>query len=174
MIPVIYQCCDESTVDISVEDSLLTTWSDHPPLVDDLVSMGGDRKWRVVEVSEFKPVALAEDIAAVYLVEVHVDGLPVPSKDKWVSNTFKDDHPDESIDLKLVDNAIEIGFDMRGFAPEIGSHLLDYEQICNTTAMRSIERPWVVDRVALYLPSGTAPYSKVHLCHCKKLSLVAA
>jgi hypothetical protein len=173
MFPVIYECCDELTIDLPVERSVQVEWSDRRPIVGDLVSMGKSERWQVVEVACFEPADLSQDVKAVFLVQVHIQGLVIPPREQWMCNLFKDAHPDESIHLNLVDDAIEIGFNMDGQSPDIGSHLLNYEQICETTAMRSIERPWIVDRIALYLPNGTAPYSKVHLCHCKALSLIA-
>lgn len=173
MLPVIIQCFDSSLVNLECEDELITRWQESPPKVGETISMGGESRWTILEVHIFQSFTPLHSVEAVYLANVHIDGQPLPSKEQWTYNIFKDDYPNESIYIRLVNDAIEIGFHMDGLTPTVGTQLEGYEQIGDTTSFKSVPRPWVISEVESYLPVGNAPYSKVDVCLCRELALVA-
>jgi hypothetical protein len=170
----IYQCCLEELVQVPKEISAHAVWcvgqnpseAVCPPVPGELVSMGKEQRWQVVEVLPFQAPDSAQNLLEVYLVQVHLKGLAVPPRKQWACNYAKEDYPNESIFLNVTGDGLQLGFDMRGLAPSRGERLMSYESTEHPTLMRPIPRPWIVDRVDAYLPTSQSPYTRIDLAWC--------
>lgn len=185
MYLLIYVCCKESDRQHALEQSVRTEWVEQLPAIADLVSMGRQKRWHIVELVAYKPVVLepvmlGQDVHAVYLAQVHREDLPLAPRAEW---SFC--HPQESVHVHLanVDTpALQLGFNALGEPPHIGARLtLDQsesdpsEAIGTQLTQPELTQPeltqtkrtqWVIDRYDTYLPESHASYHAIYLAWC--------
>lgn len=160
MYLLIYACCKESDRQHTHEQSVRMEWAEQPPAIDDLVSMGKQKRWHIVELTAYKPVMLGQDVRAVYLAQVQREDLPLAPKSEW--SFFQ---PRENIHIHLTEvgeSALQLGFNTMGEPPRMGARLtLDPSIAPDTMANR-----WVIDRYDTYLPESAMSYHAIYLAWC--------
>ena len=160
---LIYACCKASDRLHLAESSVRAEWA-QPPALGDIVSMGRQKRWIVVEVAAYKPVGLQQEVQAVYLVYLQREDLPLAPKSEW--SFFQ---PQETIQVQLsAVNApvLQLGFNVLGQPPRIGEQVKQDESMPDFKLVRSIPKEWLIDRYDTYLPENQAPYSAVYLAWC--------
>ena len=164
MYLLIYVCCKESDRQHAHEQSVRTEWVEQLPAIDDLVSMGRQKRWHIVELVAYKPVVLepvmlGQDVRAVYLAQVQREDLPLAPKAEW---SFS--HPQESVHIHLAsvgNPMLQLGFNALGEPPHIGARLT-LDPLDATDA----NKEWVIDRYDTYLPESHAAYHAIYLAWC--------
>jgi hypothetical protein len=161
---LIYACCKESDRLYLDESSVRIEWAESTPALNDIISMGRQKRWVVVEIAAYKPVNLGQAVQAVYLVYVQREDLPLAPKVDW--SFF---HPQENIHVFLsaiAEPELQLGFNIMGDPPRLGERLLAQEIAPYPRQIRSVPREWVVDRYDTYLPEHQTAYSAIYLIWC--------
>jgi hypothetical protein len=165
MYLLIYACCKESDRQHASEQSVRLEWAEQPPAIDDLVSMGRQKRWRLVELVAYKPVVLEavmleQDVRAVYLAQVQREDLPLAPRSEW---SFS--HPQENMHIHLTaigEPALQLGFNVLGEPPCIDAPLL----LAPSPAPTMLVNQWVIDRYDTYLPENNTSYHAIYLAWC--------
>lgn len=153
---LLYACCQAFDRQHPAEQSVLVEWTEQPPAIGDVVSMGRQKHWAIVEVAAYKPITLGQAVRAVYLAFVQREDLPLTPKADW---SF---HPQKTIHVHLTaidEPELQLGFNVLGDPPQIGECLLSHEATTPKVA-------WVIDRYDTYLPEAHASYSAIYLAWC--------
>ncbi len=164
MYLLIYACCKESDRQHPDERSVRVEWSEQPPALCDIVSMGKQKCWTIVEIAAYRPVVLGQEVRAVYLAYVQRDGLPLAPKTEW--SFF---HPQENIHIHLTgigEPALQLGVNVLGDPPRFGERVTQEAPILPSEPARSEVRTWVIDRYDTYLPEDQPTYSAIYLVWC--------
>lgn len=160
MYLLIYACCKESDRQHTHEQSVRMEWAEQPPAIADLVSMGKQKRWNIVELTAYKPVMLGQEVRAVYLAQVQREDLPLAPKSEW--SFF---HPHENMHIHLTavgEPALQLGFNVLGEPPQMGTRLV-FDQ---ATPLVVPPQKWVLDRYDTYLPESAASYHAIYLAWC--------
>lgn len=160
MYLLIYACCKESDRQHAHEQSMRIEWAEQPPAIDDLVSMGKQKRWHIVELTTYKPVMLGQDVRAIYLAQVQREDLPLAPRSEW---SFC--HPQENVHVHLTavgESALQLGFNTIGEPPCMGARLV----LDPSTSLNAMPSEWVIDRYDTYLPENSASYHAIYLAWC--------
>lgn len=160
---LIYACCKASDR-LHLAESSVRVELAQPPALNDIVSMGRQKRWVVVEIAAYKPVGLRQEIQAVYLVHLQREDLPLAPRSEW--SFFQ---PQETVQVQLSavnEPALQLGFNVLGQPPRIGDRVMPDQPVSNFKLVRSIPKAWLIDRYDTYLPENQAPYSAVYLAWC--------
>lgn len=164
---IVYLCCQELDCNQN-EQPIQLEWSDHQPRCGDTIAMGDQQRWLIVDVMPYQ--STAADL--VFLVHVNPSHQLCDRKE-WDSSFAR---ANENIHIELSNRgepALQIGFNVLGQAPQIGSRLMNYEPTNHPTLMKETPSEWVVDRYDEFLPTApNAPYNAIYLSWCKQLALV--
>ena len=167
---IFYEAIQESQLDRQAgEQGELVLWQ-RPPLVDDEVLMGSDRRWRVVKIETYQ---LGND--AVYVAMVNRADLAVP--EQWRSHRRKDLFPNVTLGIYASPSrkVLTCQMSMEGTPEAVGFRLQNYVPVGQGTRMSSEPQPWEVDRIQAYLPTDDeASYTAIHLGWCREVALEMA
>lgn len=169
---IIYQVCQDEAAQ-SGELLVRAEWTKQPPQVGDRTSMGSDRDWSIVRLTEFKPIAEFQVVDAVFLA--HVNPIELTLEAQWTCDQMREWFPLQSLEVALFAKgqpALEISYSMEGL-PLVGQ-LFTAEPTPHSTAMRPVMLPWMIDRIQKYVPVGESPYTAVHLCWCMAMKEAVA
>ncbi len=111
----IFQAVDEgqcSSHELSLRHAVLPSTLN----VGDLVSMGADTRWQVIQVNQYAPVGLTQRFEGFDLYQIALDGVPVPAKAQWISSAAE---PDEApyVCLGAAHEELEIGVTVTTYLP---------------------------------------------------------
>jgi hypothetical protein len=169
---IFYEAIQESQLDRQAgEQGELALWQ-RPPLVDDEVLMGSDRRWRVVKVEAYH---MGIDIDTVYVAMVNRANLIVP--EQWRSHQRRELFPNVTLGIYVAPSKAVLAcqMSMEGTSEAIGFQLQDYVSAGQSTRMASQPRPWKVDHIQTYLSTDDeTSYSAIHLGWCKEVALELA
>ncbi|NEQ20696.1 MAG: hypothetical protein F6K28_15950 [Microcoleus sp. SIO2G3] len=160
-----FECCRSTDAEFPQEQSLRVEWLEAFPTVGDLVSMGGDRDWEIIELYRYEATGLGSQVGAVYFAQVNPEDQPVPPISEWTSTQMSSDKPFVSFSA-VGEPELEIGYHCLDIPPRIGERLITGEPTDHPTQMKVVELPWKVDRVDTYQPLREAPYSNIFICWC--------
>jgi hypothetical protein len=166
MVPVIFEVCNESDATIGVEHCLRIEWRD-APVVGESISMGGELRWEVVQVSVFKPAGADQKVESVYLAHINPAGKAVP--DLWSAYDLQKDYPKQLFHIELSavgEPQLSCGINVIGRKNHIGERLQDYVATSHPTRMRAVPLDWRIDSIEVYSPIAESPYTAIHLCWC--------
>lgn len=176
---IVFESVDDSRLNLAPsEDSVQVCWSEQPPALSQLVSMGGiDKRWQIVKLVSYAPMGLHPAVAEVYLAIVNREDLETPPEAEWYCNS----HPQEAIHVMLSEvrsPELSLIWDCQNEPPKIGEPLLEGEDtgVSSTefsTVVKLKPPVWFVDRFDTYLPQTKAPYS-MYLAWCKARVLQVA
>lgn len=76
----VFLVADDNQTDPATETVCLSDWLETAPVVGEIGSLGGDDRWQVVEVQEFRHLD-----AHVHLAIVTRTDLPEPNREQWLS-----------------------------------------------------------------------------------------
>lgn len=169
---IIFQVCQD---DAAQAGELLVRegWTKQPPLVGDVVSMGTERGWTIVRLTEFEPIAEFQVVDRVVLA--HVSPVEAPPERQWTCEQAKELFPLQSLEVALSAKgqpALEISYGIEGL-PLVGQ-LFTAEPTAHPTAMRPVMLPWMVDRIEKYVSVSESPYTAIHLCWCVAMKEIVA
>jgi hypothetical protein len=176
MKPIFYFCCQpENCIDFHEAEWCLV-WTEEPPQLETVVSMGGEARWRVVKIATYRPET-PQDVDSIHAAYVHPLGLPVPPESEWDCDLLSD--PPQSIcaEVALIGQTeLGIGWGEGIDVPKIGEQI---ESILELTEedLIPVEVPkfWTRCRVVPYLPLEKtriatleeASFARIFLCWCE-------
>lgn len=160
-----------------LEESLQTLWCDHAPSVDDLISLGQEKRWRVLEVNTFTPMNPSQSITAVHDVLVARADQPLLSREAWAPYEIRAlaEARDLHISIAALGGEIlERRINYRNQLPPVGKPLYDFKPVGKGTQHYAVPRPWQVSSYEPYACSNDAPYGSIYLTFCKAVGMEAA
>ena len=161
---IVYQTCQDKASEAG-ELLVKEEWAEKPPTEGDRLSMGTDRQWSIVRLTEFKPIAEFQVVDRVFLAHVHPIGVPLEGE--WSCDSMREFAPLQSLEVALHkkrEPALEISYSMEGL-PLVGQ-LFTAEPTEHKTLMRPVMLNWMVNVIEKYTPVTESPYTAIHLCWC--------
>ncbi|PSB29889.1 hypothetical protein [Stenomitos frigidus] len=145
-------------------------WDLAPPEVGSLITTGGDRRWQVFAVEEYK-----SENCSVYLAHIHPEGEPLPVPTVGTIQALRQFSPYLSFYIHVApdDSFLGHGWRMNGDAPigQLLTHGGSGVETEDGIKFENVYLPWVVDLIDTYKPVGEASYTTIHLCHCLPVAL---
>lgn len=171
---VIFEAVGMEQVSFPSEDCIKLAWSETAPELNDLVSMGQAKSWKVVKVIPYQAVQDSE--VKVHLALVSREDSPVPPETAWYLNS----HPPETIQVNLEEVGkpeLQFLYNCLEQAPNVGESVETFVDTgIPSTEGSTYSKPeqveWVVDSFHTYLPMEACSYSAIYLAWCKSLVTV--
>lgn len=159
MITLFEMCLEESKQ--VEEEAFKVEKTIQPPTLGQVLKMGGNRDFRVVEVEEYQGTE-----TRAYVAWVHPVDREVPPPQAWTRHMWVEIYPQRSFDVEVSPNMdiITYGWNMNGF-PTTG-RLYAGNPTDHPTQLNRVPLPWVVDLVTTHNHYGVSTYSGIHVCHC--------
>lgn len=173
---MILEAVQEEDIDV-LEEGLLTLWCDHAPKVGDLVSLGQDKRWRVLEVNTFTPTNSDLAVNAIYDVLVARTDQPPLAREEWSPRKIRAlaGHRDLHLSISEVGGEIvEKRINYRRQLPPIGKPLYDLKPTGTGSQYYARPRPWQVSHYEQYVSQEDAAYGVIYLTFCKTVSMESA
>ncbi len=161
---VIYRAITEDSVQrVCGEKSHQILWPETIPTAGDIVSMGADETWAIVEVQTYQTTSAQP----AYLCLVHPQNAVCSPRADWFPVRCKRDFPDVSFSVQVGSDQqiLELGTDSDGKPPS--GRLSDYHIIPGTTRATESPSPWVISHTTHYRAVDTsAVYAAINCSIC--------
>ncbi|MGG6295263.1 hypothetical protein ACQ4M4_12810 [Leptolyngbya sp. AN02str] len=164
----IYSPVSEDLVKDGEEFTSIVDKADEPVEVGDLVSMGGDRQWRVMATESY-----TSESGVICLALVIPDSEEVPDASQWTHNILRDGEQLSFCVYRSEAGTVTYGWMMHGSVP--GGKLTAYEPTEHPTLMKPGPDEWSIDAVETFVPEVESPvFDHVYVAKLSKLEPVAA
>lgn len=174
---MIFEAIQEEHLD-PLEEGLQTLWCDHAPSVGELVSLGQEKRWKVLEVNTFTPTNPDQQpITAIHEVLVAREDQPLFPREDWSPYAIRSLAGARDLHLSIAalgGEILERRINYRNQLPPVGKPLYDFKPTGKGTQHYAVPRPW---QVAYYEPYGCqdeAPYGTIYLTFCKAVVMESA
>lgn len=172
----IYLLCDESQKNLQTETTIRVRWTDASlvPIKSDLVGMGSNRQFEIVEIYSFEPTNKSAGIDRIYLCFVQIPGSSIP-RSEWDCWKWKDRYPDESLSFQFEGVGfpeISCSFNCTGVSPAIGSRLYGGVPTGVGSKMSPVPTQWVIQASESFRPQADPPpYTEIKIDYCKAVPI---
>jgi hypothetical protein len=161
----IYEVIDGSAVQRQQgEQECYPVWETTPPTLHQMVSIGADTSWIVLETQAYQ----SADGELLHIAMVHRAGLPIPERSSWYGVRSRMDYPAISFNIQFTPdhNFLQLGMNMDGRAP-VGQ-LLNAVTVPGTSHVSTTPSEWQIERTVDYWPmaDAAATYSAIHVGYC--------
>jgi len=175
---IVFESVEDSRSNLAKdEDTVQIQWSETPPHLDQVVSMGGiEKRWKIVDLAAYHPTTLDPTVTTVYVAIVNREDMDLLPKESWYCHS----HPPEAIHVLLSEvykPELSLVWDCRNEPPRIGEGL--FEGVDTgipssefSTFIKPLPPEWFIDRFDTYLPEGKAPYA-MYLGWCSRIRELA-
>jgi hypothetical protein len=168
---VIYEAIAEDKVQRELgEKSHQILWPEVAPVAGEVVSMGADDFWVIVEVQTYQTTSGQP----AYLCLVHPQDAGCPPRADWFPVRCKRDFPDVSFSLQVGPDqqVLELGSDSDGQPPS--GRLSDYHIIPGTTRATESPSKWVIFHTTHYRAiDANAVYAAINFSLCMESAIDA-
>ncbi|NER85215.1 MAG: hypothetical protein F6K42_38075 [Leptolyngbya sp. SIO1D8] len=160
-----------------LEEGLQTLWCDHAPRVGELVALGQEKRWQVLEVKTFTPRDSEQPLTAIHNVLVARADQPVLAREAWSPYEIRALAGTRDLHLSIAalgGEILERRINYRNQLPPVGKPLYDFKPAGQGTQHYAVPRPWQVSHYELYGCQDEAPYGTIYLTFCKAVVLEEA
>ncbi|MFM2431196.1 MAG: hypothetical protein RLZZ511_2409 [Cyanobacteriota bacterium] len=146
------------------EQECCPVWETTPPTLHQMISMGADVSWIVLETHAYQ----SADGELLHIAMVHRAELPTPERDLWYGVRSRMDYPTISFNIQFTPDRrfLQLGMNMDGRAPT--RQLLNAVAVPGTSQVSTTPTEWWIEQTVAYWPiaDATATYSTVHIGYC--------